>query len=93
MAVAHLAFQFGPRHQRGNAVYHQHVDCTRTDQGISNLQCLFASVRLTDQQVVDIKTQLARICRIQGVLSVDKRTRAPAPLRLRNRVQRQGRLT
>ena len=63
VAVAHLAFQFGARHQRGDAVDHQHVDRARAHQRIGDLQRLLAGVRLADQQVVHIDAELARIDR------------------------------
>ena len=92
MAVAHLAFQLGARHQRGDAVHHQHVDRPGPHQRIGDLQRLLTGIRLADQQIVDIHAQLARIDRIERVLRIDEGAGAAKLLRLGNGVQRQRRL-
>jgi hypothetical protein len=58
MAVAHLAFELGARHQGRDRVDHQHVDRARAHQRVGDLQRLLAGVGLADQQVVDVDAQL-----------------------------------
>ena len=89
MAVAHLAFQLGARHQGGHTIDHHHVDRARSDQRVANLQRLLAGIGLADQQIIDIHPQLARIDRVQRMLRVDKRAGAAALLRLGDHVQSQ----
>ena len=89
MAVAHLAFQLGARHQGGDAVDHQHVDRAGAHQRVGDLQRLLAGVRLADQQVVHVHAELAGVAGIQRVLGVDEGAGAAALLRLGDGVQRQ----
>ena len=58
MAVAHLAFDLCPRHERGDRVDHQHVDRVRTNQRVDDLERLLARVGLRNDQLVDIDAQL-----------------------------------
>src|SRR5690606_20529165 len=44
MAVAHFPLDFGPRHQRGDRIDHQHVDRIGTHQRIDDLQRLLARI-------------------------------------------------
>ena len=92
MAVAHLAFEFGPRHQRGDAVHDQHVDRAGAHQRVADLERLLAAVRLAEQQVVDVDAELAGVDRVERVLGIDEGAGAARLLRLGDRVQRQGRL-
>jgi hypothetical protein len=89
MAVAHLAFEFGARHQGGDRVDHQHVDRAGAHQRVGDFQRLLAGVGLGDQQVVDIDAQLAGIDRVERVFGVDEGAGAAALLRLGDDMQRQ----
>ena len=87
VTVAHLALEFSSRHQRGHAIYDQHVHRARADQRVANFERLLAAVGLAEQQVVDIDAELARVDRVERVLRVDKGANAAASLRLGNCVQ------
>ncbi len=60
---------------------------TRT---LGNLECLFAVVWLTDQQVFHKDAEFTGILNIQGVFCVHKGRKAPQLLRLCDDVQRQS---
>ncbi len=87
--VAHLAFELGARHQRGDRIDHQHVDRAGAHQRVGDFQRLLAGVRLRDQQVVDIDAELAGIDRIERVLGVDEGADAAELLGFGDGVQRQ----
>lgn len=89
MAVAHLAFQFGARHQRRDRVDHQHVDGAGAHQRVGDLQRLLAGIRLGDQQLVDVDAQLAGIGRVERVLRIDEGAGAAGLLGLGDGVQGQ----
>src|SRR6476646_6599071 len=59
--VAHLAFDFRLRRERGDRVDHHHVDRVRTHQHVGDLERLLAGVRLREQQVVDVDAELGGI--------------------------------
>ena len=89
LAVAHLAFELGARHQRRDRIDHQHVDRAGAHQRVGDFQRLLAGVGLRDQQVVDIDAELARIDRIERVLGIDEGADAALLLRLGDAMQRQ----
>ena len=93
MGVTHLALDFSLRGQRCNRVDHDHVDSTRTHQHVRDLKRLLARIRLGDQQIVGVHAELAGVVRVEGVLGIDERRDAACALRLRNRMQGNGRLT
>ena len=92
MAVAHLAFEFGARHQRRDRIDDEHVDRPGAHQRVGDLERLLAGIGLRDQQIVDIDPELFGIDRVERVLGVDKGAGAAALLRLGDDVQRQRRL-
>jgi len=57
-AVAHLAFELGARHQRGNRIDHQHVDGARAHQGVADFQRLLPGIGLRDQEIVHVDAEL-----------------------------------
>jgi hypothetical protein len=89
MAVAHLALDLGPRHQRGDRIDHQHVDRVRAHQRIDDFQRLLAGVGLRDDQFVDIDAQLPGIDRIERMFGIDEGRRPAGFLRLGDGMQRQ----
>ena len=89
LAVAHLAFELGARHQRRDRIDDQHVDRARAHQRVGDLERLLAGVGLRDQQIVDIDPELAGIDRVERVLGVDEGADAALLLRLGQAVQRQ----
>ena len=90
LRFAHLAFDFGLRHEGGHRVDHDDVDAVRADQHFDDFERLLAVVRLRDQQVVDVDAQLLRVGGVERVLGVDERRHAAELLRFRNDLQRQG---
>jgi hypothetical protein len=77
-AVAHLARDLGPRHERRHRVDHDHVDGVRAHQRLDDLERLLARVGLADEQVVELDAQLARVGRVERVLGVDEGADAAA---------------
>jgi hypothetical protein len=92
MAVAHLALDLGPRHERGDRIDHQHVDRVRSHQRIGDLQRLLAGVGLRHDQFVDVDAQLLGIDRIERMFGVDEGGGAARLLRLGDGMQRERRL-
>ena len=88
VAVAHLALDLGPRHQRGHRVDDDDVERAGADQHVGDLQGLLAGVRLGDQQRVGVDAELAGVVGVERVLGVDERGDAAGPLRAGHRVQR-----
>ena len=86
--VAHLAFQFGTRHQGRHGVHDQDVDGTGAYQSVGDLQGLLAGVGLRNQQLVDVDPELLGINRIERVLGVDEGAGAAVLLSLGHAVQR-----
>ena len=92
VAVAHLAFDLGTRHQRRHTVDHHHIHGAGAHQRLGDLQRLLAGVRLADVEVVDIDADLGGVGRVQGVFDIDKAADAAHALRLGDHVQADGRL-
>ena len=89
-AVAHLAFDLGPRRQGRHRVDDDDVHRAGAHQGVGDLQRLLAGVRLGDQQVVEVDPQLVGVGGIQRVLGVDEGGGAAGLLHLGHHVQGQG---
>ena len=70
VAVPHLAFKLCARNKRRDGVNDQDVDGAGPDQRVGDLQRLLPGIRLRDQQVVDIHTELLGIDRVKGVLGI-----------------------
>ncbi len=91
-AVTHVAFEFSARRQGRDRVDDEHVDGAGSHQRIGDLQGLLAGVRLGNQKLVNIDTQLAGVDRIDRMLGVDETADAAGFLGLGNNVEREGRL-
>jgi hypothetical protein len=89
LIVAHLAFQFGARHQGGDRIDDQNVDRAGAHQRVGDFKCLFAGVRLRDQKIIDIDAELACIDRIERMFGIDKGANSALLLRFRKAMQRQ----
>jgi hypothetical protein len=89
MAVAHLALDLRPRHQRRDRIDHQHVDRIRAHQRIDDFQRLLAGVGLRHDQFVDIDAQLPGIDRIERMFGIDEGRRPAYFLRLCDGMERQ----
>ena len=61
-----------------------HVDRVAPDQHLGDLERLLARVRLGDQQVVDVHTELPRVLDVERVLGVDEGRDPAVPLRVRD---------
>ena len=92
-AVAHLALDLGPGHQRRHGVHHHHVDGAAAHQRFGDLQRLLAGVRLGDEQVLHIDAQRLGIRGVQRMLGVHEGHLAAHLLRLGQHVQGQCGLT
>ena len=91
--IAHFAFDFGARCQRGNRVDNHDVDRARAYERLRNVQTLLTGVRLGDQQAVNVNAECLGVNRVERVLGIDKRSRAAQLLCLCNAVQRNRGLT
>ena len=89
MGVAHVAFDFRLRRERGDGVYDDHIDGPGTHDHVADFERLLAGVRLRDEQVVRIDADRLRIDGIQGMLGVDERAGAAFALRLGDHLQGQ----
>ncbi len=90
MAVAHLPFDFGRRHQRGDAVDHDDIDGAAADKRISDFERLLAGVGLRYQEVIDIDAKIFCIGGVKGVLGIDKHRNAALALRIGDRMECEG---
>ena len=61
LRFAHLAFDFGARHERRDRVDDDDVDAVRADEHFDDLERLLAVVGLRDQQVVEVDAELLRV--------------------------------
>ena len=91
--VAHLAFDFGLRRERGDRVDDDDVDGARAHEHVGDLERLLAGVGLRDQQIVDVDADLAGVRRVERVLGVDERRGAAELLDLGDDLQRERGLT
>ncbi len=92
VAVADLAFDFGPGHQRRHRVDHDHVDTVGAHEGFRNVERLLAKVRLADEQFVQVHPERAGVLRVEGMFRVDEGGDATGGLGIRHHLQREGRL-
>ena len=86
-AVAHLAVDFGARHQRGHGVHHHDIHCARAHQRLADFQRVLAGGGLADVKLVNVHAQLFSVVGIQRVLGVDKGRDAAAFLGLGHDMQ------
>ena len=91
--VTHLAFDLGLGHQCRYRVDDDHVNGVGAHQHVGDFQRLFTSIRLRNQQVINVDAQLAGVLRVQCVLGIDEGTGSAVLLRLRNDRQGQGGFT
>ncbi len=93
MGVPDLTFNFSFRNKSSYGVDDNNVDRTRTSQNVYDLKCLFASVRLRAQKIIDIHTKFGGIDWIKGVLSIDECTGQTLTLSFSNDGKSQGSFT
>ena len=92
VGVAHLPLDLRPGGEGGHRVDDQHVERSRPDQHVGDLEGLLAGVGLGDQQVVDVDADGLGVDRVHGVLGVDVGADAAVALGLGHHVHGQGRL-
>ena len=86
---AHLAFEFGLRHQRGDGINHDDVQRVRARERFANRQRLFAGIRLRDEQVVQVHAEFFGVAGIERVFGVNERRESAGFLRVGDDVQHQ----
>ena len=74
MAIAHIAFYFRSRHQRRHGIHNNHIYRIGPHQHIADFQRLLSGIRLRNQHIVNIDTQLLGIDGVQSVFGIDKGT-------------------
>ena len=92
VAVAHLALDLGPGHQRGHRVDDDQVERAGADQHVGDLERLLTGVGLGDQQRVGVDAEVLGVVGVERVLGVDERHDAAGALGVGHRVQGDGRL-
>ena len=90
--VAHFAFDFGARGERGDRVDDDDVDRAGADQHVGDFKGLFAGIRLRDQQLADIDAELLGVLRIECVFGVDEGGDAAELLHFGDDLQTEGSL-
>ena len=93
MGITHLAVNLCLRNQCGNRVHNHDIDRTGAHHRLGNLKSLLAVVRLGDIQIIDINTDLLRICRIECMLCIDKSSDTASLLYFCHHMQGNRRLT
>ena len=88
VTVAHLAIEFSFGYERSNGVDDEHINRSRAHQSLGDFERLLSVVRLRDQQVVDINSELFGVPGIKRVFSVDERGHPAHLLRLGYDLQR-----
>ncbi len=88
--IAHVAFDFGLGHERGDRVHDDHVYAAGANQRFGDFQRLFAMVGLGDEQVIHVHAELARVNGIERMFGVDEGRHAAHFLGFSDGVQREG---
>ncbi len=73
---AHVAFEFGLGHERGDGINHDNVERVRARERFANSQCFFAGRGLRDEQVVQVHAKFFCVTGIERVLGVNERCEA-----------------
>src|SRR3546814_1891880 len=92
MAVAHFTLDFSARNESGDAVDDEDIDRIRANESVDDLERLFASVRLGNDEIVDVDAELASIDRIEGMFGIDESSGTAGGLGCSDSVQGQSRL-
>jgi hypothetical protein len=92
VAVTHLAFDLGARHQGRYRVDDDDVHCARADERVGDLEGLFTMVWLADQKLVDVHTKLAGVAWVERMLGIDEGGDTAIFLALGDRMEGQSRL-
>jgi hypothetical protein len=87
------ALELGPWCQRRDRVDRDHIDRAGADQHVDDLERLLAVIRLGDEQLVDVDSDLLGVERVHRVLGVDEGTDAAELLGFGEDVVDERRLT
>ena len=90
VAVAHLALDLGPGHQRRHRVDDDEVDRAGADEHVGDLERLLTRVGLGDEERIGVDAELLGVVRVERVLGVDEGRDAAGLLGAGHRVQRHG---
>jgi hypothetical protein len=77
VALTHLALDLGFGYQCGDRVDDHQINRARAHQDLDDLESLLTGVRLRDEQILDIDTELFGIVDVERVLSVHIGGHAP----------------
>src|SRR5690625_2400162 len=80
VAVAHVALDLGLRNERRHGVDNDHIERAATYEHVADIERLPTGIRLRDEKLLEIDTELSCIRRIEGMLGVDKRSCPAEPL-------------
>ncbi len=89
MGIPHLALNLRLGRQGRHRVHDHHIHGTGAHQHVADLKCLFSSVRLRDQKLVDVHAQLFGIHRVKGMFRVHKGTGLASTLGFRDHLEGQ----
>src|SRR3546814_18358427 len=92
MAVAHFTLDFSARNESGDAVDDEDIDRIRANESVDDLERLFASVRLGNDEIVDVDAKLASIERNEGMFGIDESSGTAGGLGCSDSVPGQSRL-
>ena len=87
--IAHVAFDLGGRHERGDAVDDDDVNRAAADERVGDFQRLLPGVGLRHEKVVDVNAEVLGIIGVKGVFGVDEHRDAPCFLRVGDGMQRE----
>jgi len=90
VGITHFSLDLGPGNKRGNRVHNNHIDRSAPYKSISDLEGLFAGIRLRDQKIVDIDPQFSGVFRVERMFGVYKSRDATRFLAAGNNMKRQG---
>ena len=91
LGVAHIALEFGLGNQGRHGVDHHELNGGGAHQHISDVEGLFAVVRLGNNQVVSVDAEGAGVRHVESVFGVDEGAGASALLAFSDEVQRESR--
>ena len=90
VAVAHFAFDFGFRSQRGDRVDNEDIDGVGGDKHLRDIERLFAVIRLADEKRANVNAETLCPGGIEGVFGIDERRDAACFLGVGDDVQGKG---
>src|SRR5690606_4349812 len=84
------SFQFTFGDQRGYRIHNQYINGSRPDEVIGNFQRLLSIVRLRNEQVIYIHTQLLGVIFVKSMFRIDEGGHAAFLLRFGDHMNGQG---